>query len=326
MWPFHLIFLLSLVNTQLVTAQDIPLYNQKLTNAFLYNPALAGIGHASLTYAYLKNYSNVINSPQSMLLGYQMPFQDARFGAGILLHNDQVNFIRNSIVSMAFAYHLKIKKQTTLSSGISGEYDRIGLIGDANFSGSGTDPVLQTLRLGSQSRHDFSFGMHFQNPFLQMGISINRLRTSLTTLAEPKLLTGYYSFYMQRTFSLRNNADKVQPFIAIRQLSNTNRFVDFGVYYTANNKIILGMSYKTLGAFSFHIAFYTQRQFMMAYSRETYSNDVGNVLGSTSEIDMKYDFEHPKNRRYICYGIPEVKKIKPKSVNARTPFRKRRIK
>src|SRR3569832_811320 len=95
--------------------QDIPLFSQKLTNSFMFNPALAGNTYGSLTYSYKQNYSKVAGAPTNHFLSMHTPFGKHRFGVGANLYQEDVTFLRNTYASVAFAYHLRFSKFNILS-------------------------------------------------------------------------------------------------------------------------------------------------------------------------------------------------------------------
>src|SRR6185295_17642627 len=95
-------------------AQDIPLFSQKLTNSFIYNPAVAGHTFGSATFSYRSNYSGVQDGPKDYLLSLHTPFANGRFGTGFNVFQENVGVISNTYYSGAFAYHLYFNKFTTL--------------------------------------------------------------------------------------------------------------------------------------------------------------------------------------------------------------------
>src|ERR1700754_299476 len=124
-------------------AQDIPLFSQKLTNSFVFNPALAGHTFGSITYSYKQNYSRVEGAPQNHFLSMHAPIANHRFGLGASIYQEDVTFLRNTYASGAFAYHLALNSLNTLSMGISAEYNSMGLNGAANFTSN--DQALEDL-------------------------------------------------------------------------------------------------------------------------------------------------------------------------------------
>jgi hypothetical protein len=63
-----------------VQAQDIPLFSQKLTNSFIYNPSFAGLDFGSLTFSRRSNYTAVEGAPVNNFLSLHTPFSGGRFG------------------------------------------------------------------------------------------------------------------------------------------------------------------------------------------------------------------------------------------------------
>src|SRR5690349_16368809 len=126
--------------------QDIPLFTQKLTNSFMYNPAVAGLNVGSLTYAYRMSYGQVSNAPRNHFLSIHTPIAGHKIGVGVNYYQEDVNFIKNSYASAAFAYHLRVSKASSLSFGISGEYNFMRLNGATNSSQD--DPVYLKLANG----------------------------------------------------------------------------------------------------------------------------------------------------------------------------------
>src|SRR5687767_14263249 len=97
-----LFFMLQIVTA---IAQDIPLFTQKITNSFLYNPAIAGHTFGSATFAHRSNYAGIPGAPRTNFLSIHTPFANHRFGAGINIFQEEVTFLSNNYLSGAFAYH-----------------------------------------------------------------------------------------------------------------------------------------------------------------------------------------------------------------------------
>src|SRR6187399_724109 len=102
-----IILVSGLFTSGIALAQDIPLFSQKLTNSFVFNPALAGHTFGSITYSYKRNYANVNGSPQNHFLSVHAPIVNHRFGVGANFYQEDVTFLRNTYASAAFAYHLR---------------------------------------------------------------------------------------------------------------------------------------------------------------------------------------------------------------------------
>ena len=271
-----------------VVAQDIPLFSQKLTNSFMYNPALAGNTFGSVTVSYRQNYSQVEGAPTNYFISMHAPIADHKFGIGANFFQEDVTFLRNTYASGAFAYHVRFDKFTVLSMGVSGEYNSIGTNGVP--VGTISDPEYVAINKGRVSHYDYSFGMHFQNRFLKAGIAANRL--SSTWLKEKASLSNYYSSFVQGLIPLRGGEDLLEPYVAYRKLSSVNNTIDAGLFYTYNNLITVGGAWRSGGVVSGTIAVRPSKYLLFGYSREIITGNVGGFVGAASEFTLRYDFNN----------------------------------
>lgn len=269
-------------------AQDIPLFSQKLTNSFMYNPALAGHTYGSVTVSYRKNYTGVEGAPTNYFLSMHTPLANHRVGVGANFFQEDVTFLRNTYASAAFAYHLKFDKFTSLSMGVSGEYNSIGTNGTP--IGSINDPEYDAINQGKLNHFDYSFGLHFQNRYLKAGVAANRL--SSTWMGEDATLSNYYSSFVQGLIPLRGGEDLLEPYVAYRSLSDVNSTIDGGLYYTYNNLLTLGGAYRSGGVVSGTVALRVGKYLLFGYSYETITGSVGGFVGAANEITLRYDFNN----------------------------------
>lgn len=277
----------GLLHNLVSVGQDIPLFSQKLTNSFIYNPAMAGHTFGSVTYSYRKNYSGVTGAPENHFLSLHTPLLNYRFGIGANVYQEDVNFLRNLYSSVAFAYHIHFTKLSILSMGVSGEYNSISLNGKSNFITD--DPELALLSKGTKD-FDFSFGLNYQNPYIKVGVAANRLATAWLRNDNEAVLSSYYSGYIQGMIPLRSGEDLLEPYVAFRKFSETNDTYDVGLYYTYNNKITVGAAMRRGSVFDGTLGFRFSRYLMLGYSREMILNNIGGFVGAANELTLRFDF------------------------------------
>jgi type IX secretion system PorP/SprF family membrane protein len=280
-------FLLSFFAMTAARAQDIPLFSQKLTNSFIYNPALAGHTYGSITYSFKQNYK-VEGAPQNHFLSAHTPIANHRFGVGASVYQEDVTFLRNLYASAAFAYHIPLSKITTLSFGLAGEYNAFNVNGALNFD-DGNDSELLAYQKGI-GEYDFSFGAHFQNRFIKAGLASNRLSTAWVKDSSKTVLSNYYSSFVQGLIPLRAGQDILEPYVAFRKLSDVNTILDIGLFYTYDNKIILGGSMRNQNIISGTVGFRLSKYLMIGYSREMITGNVGGFIGAANEFSFRFDF------------------------------------
>lgn len=283
-------------------AQDIPLFTQKLTNSFIYNPATAGLGFGSATYSFRQNYANVKGAPTNNFLSLHTPLIKHKVGVGANIYQEDVNFIRNIYASGAFAYHLYFDQTNVLSMGVAGEYSSSRLNGQTNSDPSDIDYIR--LANGDVQAFDFSFGLNFKSRLFQMGIAANRLGSQW--LQDSASFTSYYTAYAQGMIPMRGGQDLLEPYVAYRKLSPINNSIDLGLFYTFNNRIIGGIGLRNTQATKFDensinksgqilntsLGFKITKNLMVGYSREMVMGSVGGYVGAANEFVLRMDFNN----------------------------------
>ncbi|MBL7858017.1 MAG: type IX secretion system membrane protein PorP/SprF [Cyclobacteriaceae bacterium] len=285
----YLLSLLLLISSSgyVLQAQDIPLFSQKLTNSFVFNPAIAGHTYGSMTYSYKQNYSKVEGSPTNHFLSLHTPIANHRFGVGASIYQEDVTFLRNTYASGAFAYHLAFNKLSILSMGVSAEFNSIGTNGTPNFSSTG-DQALNDLQAGRSNNFDFSFGLHYQNRFLKIGAAANRL--SAGWIDKTSSLSYYYSGFAQGLIPIRGGEDLLEPYVAYQKLSEVNNTLSAGLYYTFDNKITAGAAMRSGQVLNASLAFRISKYVLLGYSREMITGNIGGFVGAANEFTLRYDF------------------------------------
>lgn len=269
-------------------AQDIPLFTQKLTNSFIYNPAIAGLNTATFTYSYRRNYSAVEGAPEDHFASVHTPIANYRFGIGVNGYQEDVNFMRISFTSAAFAYHLRMKKSNTLSVGVSGEYSSMRLSGNTNTAANGLDPVLLNYQNGDP-KFDVSVGANYQTRYVSIGAAVNRLSTSWIN-KEKASLANYFTANAQGMLPVRKRKDSFEPYVSLRKFSSRYSMWDVGLFYMINNRVISGIGMRKGNVLHYTLAFRLPRKMLIGYSRETIGNGLAGFVGSTNEIVIRYDF------------------------------------
>lgn len=270
-------------------AQDIPLFTQKLTNSFLYNPSVAGSGMGSLTYTFRQSYGSIANAPTNNFLSVHTPLAGNKIGIGVNYFQDNVNFLKNNYLSAAFAYHLGFNETTRLSFGVSAEYNFLRLNGTTNSDPS--DPVYVSLGNGELDDYDFSFGMMFESKFVRVGLAANRLATGWIKEDTDYILSNYYSGFVQGMIPMRGGKDLLEPYAAYRKFSENDDMFDVGLYYTFNEKLLAGMSMRKGNVAGVTVGAYLTSNIMIGYTREMFFNDIRNQVGSTNEFTLRLDFK-----------------------------------
>lgn len=270
-----------------VKAQDIPLFTQKLSNSFVYNPAIAGQNFGSITFSHRSAYGNVPGAPNTEFLSFHTPFGLHNFGVGGNLYYEKINIYQNLYASGAFAYHIRFDNLSTISMGVSAEINSEKLNAQELSIKDPMDPLLD---FNSQLSVDFSFGVSFRNRLIHAGFGVNRLGTTFGINKESSQLGDFYNGFLTVRLPSEDQKHLIEPIISYRHLSSENNQVDGGIYYTYDRLVTAGVSYRTGSQASLTVGMRIARQFLFGYSYQTFVSGLQTEAGSSNEITLRYDF------------------------------------
>jgi type IX secretion system PorP/SprF family membrane protein len=275
------------------SGQDVPVYSQKLTNSFLYNPSVAGNTRGSATLSYRQQWTGATGAPQTTFFSIHTPFARHRFGTGFNVYNEVAGVNQNVYASGAFAYHVRITDNNLFSMGASAEYIN-SKINFGRVDVRDQNDILLQDNQGPVSRFDFSFGMNYKSKYVELGAAANRITDLIGIVDSTRQFPAFYSAFIDFNIPLMNERDVLEPIVYLRNQSNGKYQVDAGLYYTLNNRLTVGGSYRTGGAASLTGAFRISKGVYVGYSREFLSGNLGSSLGSSNEFTLRFDFKDHK--------------------------------
>jgi type IX secretion system PorP/SprF family membrane protein len=317
----RIILIVGILSSWAARGQDVPLFSQKLTNSFMYNPALAGHTFGSITTSYRQNYDGLAGSPKNYFMSIHAPFAGHRFGVGANVYQDEFSILKNTYIGGAFAYHLYFNKFNSLSMGVGVEYNSLSLpSAGSDIAYILNDPVYIRY-LNTTGKPDFSFGLMYQNRFLKAGIAANRLSTAWLEPTENKVLSNYYTAFVQGQIPIREGQDVLEPYFSYRKFSENNNNYDIGLYYTYDNKITAGSALRAGNLLNFTLAYRLNKYLLVGYSREIITTQVGGYLGASSEFTLRYDFNDQNYQKKFRQDYKQSLSYRRKSISS-SPVRK----
>ena len=284
-------FLTVFISSTFGWAQDIPLFTQKLTNSFLYNPSVAGNALGSLTLSHRQYWSGVQDSPNTNFISLHVPFAYHKLGFGINFYQDKIGASQTLFTSAAFAYHIRFTDDNSLSMGVSAEYDNFKL----NATRIDVTDLDDELLSGQApvSQLDFAFGLSYQSKYFNVGGSVNRIRDFIlqTDSTETNQFPAYYSAFLNLKIPVAGDRDLIEPVVTYRSLAPGSNQIDAGIYYTYKNFATLGGGYRTGGIMNLTAAVRVHKNILVGYSREMFSENFQRNIGATNEFTLRIDFK-----------------------------------
>lgn len=295
-------------------AQDVPLLSQKLTDAFIYNSSFAGLDNGSITFAHRAAFNKMEGGGKINFLSFNMPLSYNNFGVGLSLYNEKINFMNNTYVSGAFAYHIEIGNDQLFSMGVAAEYNNIRADVD-RVVGDLSDEMLTLLDAGQYNKMDYSAGINYQHRYFKIGISSNRLATAFKGDDDQSILVQYYTAQGALMIPVRGGIDLIEPMFIYRKFSRVSHSWDLGCYYTFNDLILFGISARVGGSAEFSSkeqnpinifnitgGFKLMSKLLLGYSVDIASSSAS--LGPSHEFTLSYEFLDINNNQRFNQKSP----------------------
>ncbi len=285
-------------------AQQVPLYSQYFENAFIYNPAFAGLDQfGSFNMTHRQQWEGLKGAPTTTLMTLDIPFYEFRSGFGINLHRDQIGFFEQYKAMFSYAYHIfgKYADSSTLSFGISGgfNYNQSNLQ-DAYVLHQNDPRIINNT--GNFMATEFSFGLNymFKDKF-QIGLAAPQLLNMGVRAADnstnnlnpkPHLLMS-----LRCTLKTYDEMHYLEPMVMVRYTMNTPYQIDAGVQYTFNRTFWVNAAYRMDYAAVLSVGFKLNK-WRISAARDFAIGDLNGVTGGSTELMLGYKFGHLPKYKY----------------------------
>lgn len=236
----------TIMSTLGAMAQQDPMFSQYWVNPQVLNPAQAGAdGRTLLNATGRLQWVNVKGAPKTSSLAIG-GMAGEHVGLGLSYVYDQVGISRTNTLNADFNYHLKIKKDWRLITGLR----VIGLINQMNFSEISTttpgDPLFME-NLSSGIKPNAGFGFLVTNKKFYLGYSQPRVVNydfgAKSVMGNTRIISHRFA-YMGYNFAL-NDEFKFRPSVLMKEVTNAPVQFDFNAVLEMKSKVVTGLSYRT---------------------------------------------------------------------------------
>lgn len=236
----------TIISTLGAMAQQDPMFSQYWVNPQVLNPAQAGAdGRTLLNATGRLQWVNVKGAPKTSSLAIG-GMAGERVGLGLSYVYDQIGISRTNTLNADFNYHLKIKKDWRLITGLR----VIGLINQMNFSEISTttpgDPLFME-NLSSGIKPNAGFGFLVTNKKFYIGYSQPRVVNydfgAKSVMGNTRIISHRFA-YMGYNFSI-NDEFKLRPSVLMKEVTNAPVQFDFNAVLEMKSKVVTGLSYRS---------------------------------------------------------------------------------
>jgi len=243
-----------------VSAQQLPLYNQYISNPYLINPAVAGSdGYTSFFLTARNQWLGFNQAPSTQTFSAQTrllkrsfiikrtsprkrsvfkPSRSGRVGLGGMVFNDRNGLIRRTGFNASYAYHIRMR-ETQLSFGLRGDFYQMRLDEEGLTFRNPNEPLLGTGLGRSLFIPDATMGVYLMGYEYYAGISVSQIFQSYLKLGNQafsnyRMLRHYYIMGGYRFFI--NPDFEIEPSVLVKTTEQLLVQADLNVkfYYLKN--------------------------------------------------------------------------------------------
>lgn len=285
---YKLIFLLVLVVSASLSAQQDPNYTMYRYNMNLINPAYAGANEVTNLGVNIRSqWSSVKGAPETQSFIFGTPV-GRNIGLGVSVISDKTFIEKQTSIALDFSYHLKLNDSHDLYFGIKSGFNSY----NANTNGLITygiqeDPSL--MNLNGKLNPNFGAGLYLKHKNYFLSISIPKLLSDdrleeengiATTSADKNhlYLAGGYDFELSANTILK-------PSILIRYVDASPISIDLTTILAFNDFFDLGAAYRINESASGMAIFKVSNSMQIGYAYETpIESSVRSINNGTHEI------------------------------------------
>ena len=286
-WILCLMFILIQAKS---FAQQDPMYNQYIFNAYTINAAEAGTrnyGTASILYRW--QWVGIQGAPSTGSIGVESSFGKG-WGMGINAVNDQIGPAQNQTINLSLAYHLTLSNKIKMGVGLNGvsNIQRITLSGLQNLIDL-NDPKLANNINNFNPNVGGGVMLYSKSTFL--GISMPRfIEYKLTNNDLISLDQLRHLFiYGGHVFSVSPRI-KVKPSILAKVVQGAPMEFDFNGVLSFYDVIDLGANYRSGDGLGLLFGLTILERLVLNYAYEIPLTQLRYATIQTHEVGVRYRF------------------------------------
>ena len=287
------------INSEVLVAQQIPVYSQFFMNKYTQNPAFAGMDHLySVTSNHRYQWVGLQDYPRTYTLSINGPTNDLKNGIGAFLYTDNVGPTRRTGFQASYAYHTNINEQIKVSLSLSA-----GLIewkidghqltftepGDPATTGAVMRSIMPDAKFGFLFYGDKWHAGGAAPNLLQNKIKFNDIQNPDpgNKLEDHYFIHGGYDFILPYDLV-------ADPYLLLRYVSNVPMQIELGSKVTWKESAWAGFSYRSGDAFSMLFGYTYKNYISFGYSYDFTTSNLRTYSGGSHELLFRILFQRQK--------------------------------
>lgn len=277
-----------------IAAQNDVGFTQFNWNKLAYNPAYAGSKTVlDLAAVYRNQWSGIEGAPTSLNLAGNTSFFKDRAGFGIQVQSDQIGITKNQLVSLNYAYKIRLDQTTRLSLGMSTALENLEADWSLNRPDVAEDDALPGGR-NSVTRANFGAGAYLYSDNYFVGLSVPRLLNNSLDRTNPgDMFNGNYArtafLMMGYMMPLGQNVD-FRPTVLLSYNRAAPLDLDINLNFLLGKMVWLGANYRWNDSLAGIVQFEVNQQLRLGLSYDFTTSELQKATSGSFEAMVGYTF------------------------------------
>jgi type IX secretion system PorP/SprF family membrane protein len=304
--------LIAILFSTVMSAQQLPLFNSKIMNEYLTNPAAAGEkDRARATGVFRTMYDNMPNSPICIAVMADGRLKNQVSGVGFQIVGQRNNV--NAFYNGMFTYSHKIKFDKAAKNQLTFGISAGAFLQQTDFTQikvNNQNDVRLPEGMSNNLAFNANFGLLYKNKNLRLSGALNNIISNTATLSSQYIDTFslYHSklhYFASVTYPIDISGEKgskvfiLEPYLALNGVSGISLKTDLMVTVRYQEKYNFGIGYRMNGfkdkfATGSIVTFVTVKmadRIDIGYFFEKITNRENNIsLGNSHEVQLTYNF------------------------------------
>jgi type IX secretion system PorP/SprF family membrane protein len=280
-----ILYIVLVLLTLPVLAQQDPLYSQYMLNPLLINPSYAGLNNNFNAMAgYRTQWTSLEGQPKTINASAHISLLKNKIGVGVLFTNDKTGNITNTEINIPISYKLKFK-QSTFSFGMQ--------VGIQNFRTDNSDITIFhaddiAFPNGERgSRLNIGTGAILRNEKFFIGLSVPRLLPStFNSGGQEFILYNQHYYLMAGSVHYLNEQIRLKPSILLRGVTGAPVSADIAMNLNINAIHTAGVFTRNFNTYGILLQTILKEKFKFGYVFELPSNKSVGAQFITHEVSL----------------------------------------
>jgi type IX secretion system PorP/SprF family membrane protein len=290
-------------------AQQDAGFSMYFFNPVYINPGYAGSrGLLSGTIVHRSQWIDMPGAPVTQSLSIHSAVPNTNVGLGLQVYNDNAGPLKNTGISLTYAYHLPVGEKSKLSFGLTGMINNIR-VGWDQINIDDKNDLAFVSNAASSWVPDASLGLYYYKERFYAGLSVNHLlqsRFNLATAPDANLAKFYRQYYLTSGIVIPLTKDlDFRPSVLLKYVHSAPVVGEIDASLIIFKKLFIGAGFRTnnrlnisgtdnmlVGIMEVEITDFLR----LGYSYDYYLNRNGSYNSGTHEFMLGFDISGIKTK------------------------------